>query len=116
VSEAAGAWAACMSEVGFPGFTRPELVIDLFIEMLNTSYDGVEWGETADSNGAAQRTIDDRHARMLEEEIATALADYDCREKVGYDETERRIRHQLQQEFVDKHKAELEAWVAEYTR
>jgi len=45
-------------------------------------------------------------------EMALALADVDCRESLDFDARALVINHQLQQEFVDRNRDELEAWAA----
>jgi len=45
-------------------------------------------------------------------EMALALADVECRESLDFDARALVINHQLQQEFVDRNRDELEAWAA----
>lgn len=38
-----------------------------------------------------------------------------CQEEVAYDDGFRQVSHEHQREFVDRHRAELDAWVAAAT-
>jgi len=52
-----------------------------------------------------------RHAEFSAREIALAVADSDCRIDIDYESRHRTIDHQLQLEFVDRRRGELENWV-----
>ena len=92
------AWSACMSDAGF----------------------------AYDSPGAARRTFDDRMtaastdgaldpsevAAIADDEIPAAVASWDCEAKVDYTERYREIRDRLEQQWIDAHRAELDAWAA----
>ena len=43
-------------------------------------------------------------------EIETATADWDCRYEIEYEARQEVIFHDLQQQFLDRHRSELEAW------
>jgi len=45
-------------------------------------------------------------------EIAVAVADFDCRQELDFDAVQLEINHDHQQQFVDRHRADLEAWAA----
>ena len=49
-------------------------------------------------------------ARLQEWERSVAVADWDCRNELDYDARLRAIELEMQQEFVDRHWADLEAW------
>jgi len=50
-------------------------------------------------------------AELAAAEVALATADWDCREESDYDAVWREVRSRLQQEYVDAHRDELDAWV-----
>ena len=80
-------WATCMENEGFNDFWAPGIHLR---RQLSFENDG---------------------DLTVERELAIAVADWDCRESLDYDSTRWMIRNQLQYEFVDRHAAELEAWV-----
>ena len=49
-------------------------------------------------------------AEFAEREKAIAVADWDCREALNYDSRRRKMEIALHYEFVERHRAELEAW------
>jgi len=52
----------------------------------------------------------DEVTKFRSEEIALALADYDCRVKVGYDAALDNVRIEAETQFVEEHRAELEQY------
>ncbi|MCC2319043.1 hypothetical protein [Cellulomonas chengniuliangii] len=91
-------WSACMNEGGFD-FAR-----------VNEAYESIAEGyatlpETADETAWAD---------LRDKEVATAIADAKCQEKVGYPEKLQEVQFALEQEFIDTHKAELDAWIEQY--
>lgn len=103
-------WVTCMDEAGFPGFVRQEDAMNSMYERQNQIYedastDGEEWVEP-------DRALFDA---LQEEEIALATADWKCKDKVNYNERLRKADFQAQQDFVDTHRAQLDALVAKYS-
>jgi len=132
-------WTACLAEKGYPLRLRDPIQL---LESLNREWDQLrqadpinegmrtwDWetepdgppgwwprdddlvrARVADPDAAAawQATRDELAAR----EMALALADVDCRESLDFDARALVINHQLQQEFVDRNRDELEAWAA----
>jgi len=43
-------------------------------------------------------------------EIALAVADFDCQQSVQLARRQNDVQNELQQQFVNQHHAELEAW------
>lgn len=69
------------------------------------------WDWDAEPEGPGEPPVDEAEVRAFtEREIATAVADAGCKAEVGYDDGYREINHEHQQEFVDRHRAELDAW------
>ena len=88
-------WVTCMVEAGHSGFYAPggRLQQDMFFEYFSV-YDRSE----------------DQRTAFMQWELDVAVADWDCRLATNYDQLHRAIYHQIQQEFMEQHAAELEAW------
>jgi hypothetical protein len=67
---------------------------------------------TEEDYRAVEESIKDQLAEITPEEIELAVDDYTCREDVGYDDAYSEVNLDLQQQFYDAHKAELEEWIA----
>ncbi|NLF05898.1 MAG: hypothetical protein GX593_12980 [Actinomycetales bacterium] len=104
VAELDGRWAECMSDAGYPGLTSHRAARDGIWEQY------LEHGGGAGEVGPDGMTESERE--FLPIEIAQATADWQCRDSLGYDAAVTRVRDTLQQEFVDAHAPELEAWAA----
>jgi hypothetical protein len=66
---------------------------------------GIRWeasGQVADIQ---------KQLAFTDREIAMAIADYDCRQSVSYEQRHNEIDFALQQAFVTQHRDELDAWV-----
>ncbi|MCL3859877.1 hypothetical protein [Actinotalea sp. K2] len=116
VTELNSKWSTCMADAGYSGFAAVGDAENSIHERVNAIYDGYEWTEdsTEEDWEAFQATVDSQLAEITEEEIATAVADWECKDKIRYDKVQRDVNFEYQQEFVDAHKAELEAWVAAF--
>ena len=110
-------WATCMADAGHPEvakITDGEQTIREQVDLLWTEgYADVQVNPTDEAVRAAERAIHQRLAAMIPVEIELAVTDFTCREEVGYDRAYNEVSLVLQQEFVDAHRAELEAWMAE---
>ena len=98
-------WAACMVNSGFPEFSDPrEVAWELRQEWWDI--------DTVDhwSGMATREQIEAFTAR----EIAVALADWDCRDLLNYDDERQVIEFDIQQEFLDRHQAEFDAWALQF--
>lgn len=121
LAEINGDWASCMADAGYT-FATPEDAANSIYELTNKVYDeayaDVDYeSATTEEDFAAieaevQEIIDARMAEITDTELATALADFECKEESGYDERYQEISFELQQSFVDEHKDTLDAWVA----
>lgn len=103
-------WASCMDEAGFPGFTQQQDAMNSMYERQNQIYENAatpdgEWVEP-------DRALFDE---LQADEIVMATADWKCKDKVNYNERLRKADFQAQQEFVDTHRAQLDALVAKYS-
>lgn len=108
-------WATCMTETGFPGLRNPEQLVaslwvewDLIQDWANRSVTIENWDWAAEPSGPPEPDISIFQAREFE----LAIAEVNCREQVDFDNRYTLISQQLQQEFVDQNRAELEAWAS----
>lgn len=115
------AWATCMASAGYPGFAD----LNALHQSLNDEWGLVQgwvqnneiWGnwnwdlhpegpDESDLFEANPADIDDFGQR----EIALAVANFDCQQQVNWERIERDVNMDLQQQFVNQHRDELEAW------
>lgn len=106
VVAADAAWSECMADAGFPGYARQPEAEDRERER----------SEAPDvANGAiGPDGLTDGQRQGLPRERAVATADWDCVDDVGYADVVARVRAEAQQEYVDAHRDELDAWVEAY--
>lgn len=96
------AWAACMDEGGYPGFSAQSDAQMSISDELNAYYENqTEWLED-----------DPALAELGEREIELALVDLECRDKTDYRAKSTEITVALEEQFIDDHQAELDAFVA----
>jgi len=105
------AWASCMIDAGEGGWSNPrqpfEVLSPLFWQDEVPVEELVAWDWAAEPDGPPQPDRSEFRAR----ELAVAVADWDCRDQIGYDAVIWDIDLDLQQAFVNQHRNELEAWV-----
>lgn len=92
------AWSGCMSEQGYL-YADPDAAVQDFVDRSTALIDPET--RVSDPEGTAA---------LAEDELATAAADLACRAQTGYDEEHATIADELQQEWVDLHRTELDAW------
>ena len=99
LAELNAAWSSCMADAGFSGFaTQPDA--------QNSIYDDIN----AYYESQTEPVEDDPElAAIGERELELALADLECREQTDYHQESLRIQFELEEQFVQEHKAELEA-------
>lgn len=96
-------WSECMADAGFPGYARQPDARASFNEHFTASGGG---GGVVGPDGMTPG-----QAELIQEETALATVDWDCIDEVGYDDVVARVSNAAQQEFVDAHRDELDAWV-----
>ncbi len=125
VAELDNAWASCMADEGFDSLTDVSTATDA----LYTEWNGLQgwedpeyqaqmesWDWEAQPDGPPAPEVDEAAVKAFtEKEIKQAVADFACQEQVDYIAERMRIDHELQQEFVDQHGDELEAWATAAT-
>lgn len=100
VVAAGGRWSDCMADAGYV-YETPGDAATSIIEASNRL---LQSGQSTTAKVGELRDL----------EIATAVADVTCQDEVGYADARETVRLRLEQEFVDTHRAELDAWVAKY--
>ncbi len=112
-------WASCMADAGFADQTIRNEASQSVWEQYDELQGGEEqqalydsWDWDAEPDGPPAPEADEGAVeRLRKDEIALAVADWRCADKLGYDDRAMTISHAHQQTFVDQHEAELEAWV-----
>lgn len=122
VADLHAAWGSCMADAGFDGMTNVNESTQPLYDEWNAlqgwedpEYQAQleDWDWEADPDGPPAPEADaDAVAAFTTKEIETAVADFDCQEEVDFQAEYQRIDHELQQQFVDQHEAELEAWAS----
>ncbi|TFD38447.1 hypothetical protein E3T40_03100 [Cryobacterium sp. TMT1-19] len=97
-------WASCMADSGNPDFSAKQDAINAASELSNVLY----------NNETGEAPSDEDLAEVREGEIEIALADFTCSEKVDYTAAMLKLQFALEKQFVADHKAELEAFSADY--
>lgn len=104
------AWASCMNQAGYSGFQKQQEARASVFEVMN-AYNENDDGSNPDF-GTARDPDYVKLARSVE--IPLALADLDCREKTAYQQQHQQVQYALEQQFIDDHKAELDAAVERF--
>jgi hypothetical protein len=99
VGELNAAWSSCMAEAGYSGFATQQDAQNSIYDEINAYYEGQT--EHVEDDPAL--------AEIQEREIDLALADLECRESTDYRQESLRLQFELEEQFVQEHKAELEA-------
>lgn len=125
IAELESAWSSCMADEGYDALTSMGTSQDGLYTEWNTlqGWDDPEylalsetWDWEAEPDGPPAPEADEAAvAAFTEKEIAQAVADLRCQDEVDYMAERMTIDHELQQEFVDQHGAELEAWATAAT-
>jgi hypothetical protein len=121
IAEATTAWIDCMGDAGFTGLATVDDAQMQISDKSNAIYEDAypsDMGEEMPSEedfAAIEAQIQEKLGEIKDEEIATAVADFECREETDFDDTMQEVSFELEQEFVDTHKEELEAWVEAMT-
>ena len=98
-----GQWAACMADAGYPDFKAKQDAQTEVSEASNAYYE----------SGATEEPDDATKAEWRSHEIEVALADFRCAKKVDYQKTYLTAQYRLENQFIDDHKTELDAMIAD---
>ncbi len=108
VLEAAAQWSECMADAGHPGYLTPAEAEQRAWDAW-TAFNGTVGSDPEGGAVAAEGELAGQ-GELAAREAAVATADWDCRAAADYDAVWGEARNRLQQEYVDAHRAELEAW------
>lgn len=97
-------WSECMAGEGM-SFAAPHRARDSFLEDLDDVF--VQAGVDNVDPFSLPETIE-----RAADEKRVALADLECRESLGYDRMHTLISHELQADYVEAHRADLDALAA----
>lgn len=92
-------WAACMRDAGYDD-RSPREAEQRIIDEVTAAY--------GSGTGPAASVVAERAAA----EHRLAIADQDCRDATGWARRRRAVEHELQQEYLAAHRADLDALVA----
>lgn len=119
VQSARQAWTDCMADAGHPGleevYDGQELVSDRMAELYGWASPEGEDFEAEDDGSvvvapSATPSVDPAALAELQDfERAVAVADYQCR-RDHYDPQYNAVRDELENQFIEEHRAELEAY------
>lgn len=113
-------WASCMADAGHSGFSAPQDAEESIHEQVNAIYDEAYANTDENTTEAEYEAISEqteaRLAEITDEEMATARADYACRDEVDLFRVQAEVNVEYQQKFYDAHKEQLEAWRAAVTQ
>ena len=114
VVDATTAWADCMADAGHAGYKKtedPRNEIQQKLDALTGNQPPPKGGPSKTLTGPP--SFDKVDAAKLSDlrklEIELAVADQKCKAK-GYDDAYKKVQYEQEKEFVDQHKAELEAY------
>ena len=102
-------WATCMEDAGQGGHANPMEAQNSIYDEMNKVYEDVGMSEDPTAPGEPDQAAMDA---LAEREVELALADLDCREEIDYRDRHAEITREVEQQFIDDHKAELDAMVA----
>ncbi|MEU8223035.1 hypothetical protein [Kribbella sp. NPDC048915] len=114
VVDATSGWSDCMADAGHSGLKT----INDPRQQIQKQLDELTGNKPPEKNGPSKTVIgppsfDKVDAAKLAElrtsEIELAVADHKCKAK-GYGDTYKLVQYEAEREFVDQHKAELEAY------
>lgn len=108
VAELDAAWAECMADAGYPGFSTQTDARESIYEAQDEI-----WADVEESGEGSEAGPDPEAQKELRElEIATALADLGCKEEVDYDQATLEVQFAAEEQFIEDHKSELDALLA----
>lgn len=109
-------WASCMADAGHANLAKvgdAEQIIYTQVDPIwNDAYSDMPPDATEEDYRAVEDEIQEQLAAITPQEIELAVDDFTCRDEVGYQDAYDEVNLDLQQQFYDAHKAELEEWVA----
>ncbi|GGH46073.1 hypothetical protein [Microbacterium album] len=116
MSELNAAWADCMTEAGYSGFSVQADAsnsiydeLNKFYEEQSSQWENIEDPENFDWESLPDPRDDPAMQELGEREVELALADLACRKQTDYRAESQRIQFALEEQFIEDHRAELDA-------
>jgi hypothetical protein len=114
VVDATSAWTDCMADAGHSGLKKvddPRQQIQQKLDTLTGNKPPAKGGPSKTVTGppSFDKVDSAKLSELRKSEIALAVADQKCKAK-GYDDAYKKVQYAAEKEFVDQHKAELEAY------
>lgn len=97
-------WASCMADAGYADFSQKPDAMNAVVERSNGLWENAADPETGPTP--------EEQAEVREYELEVALADFTCSEEVGYTDASLELQFEAERQFIEDHKAELDALVA----
>ncbi|AYY11416.1 hypothetical protein EF847_00445 [Actinobacteria bacterium YIM 96077] len=111
LEDAVSEWQHCMADGGYPDFEHPDDAEQSVLQRMNELYTASQEGEDGGSSGMMTNPFDELDqeelAEIQEYEVDVATVDYACQQE-HYLETYREVAFEMEEEFVEQHKEELE--------
>jgi len=106
-------WATCMANAGFPGFNRQFDAQNSIWDRQSEIQNNIDWEnwDWATMGNVGPNSVPEL-AALAELEIETALADLDCRESVNLRTRQEAVQFAIENQFINDHRAALDALVA----
>lgn len=110
LASATDGWATCMADAGYT-FTTPDEIFDHLNQRMEEEVYGAAEGQPLepeldeDGNPIGPPPHDEEGlARVREEEIAIATADYECNQEVDLDQIRQDVQVELEEAFIEEHR------------
>ncbi|MEB4614165.1 hypothetical protein [Leucobacter sp. M11] len=99
-------WSSCMADAGYPNLSvrsdSQQQLSDRYTELNAPNGEG---------NSPKELSKEEKQ-QFQDEEIEMATADYTCADEVDFDKRQQKVQFELEQTYVEEHKAELDALLA----
>lgn len=99
-------WSACMADAEYPDLKSRSDAQTIIMDKQNEFWNGEN----------AEGPSEEQLAELKQEEIDLALADFRCGKKLDYQNVQLRAQFDLEEQFIEDHKSELDALVAAYAK
>lgn len=119
LKDAQKAWSDCMADAGHPGYKKPEeaqqKLWDKFSEASQEASpeegsEGSEGDEVSRPKSMKMMPLDPAKRKEIRDlELKIAPADLECKKK-EYDEPAKKVQFELEKEFLEQHKSQLEEY------
>lgn len=109
--EAKAGWLSCMADAGFASFTDPDEPSSSFFRRVAGVWGNFPFSELPEGpeRRAELNRIQQQLTELRPEEISVAVADFDCRAESGYQETFDSLISELEQQYYESNRTELDA-------